>query len=298
MNSKKRKILTDNISIEEIFKTFLKEKVIIIIVSLAFSVFFGFSYYYFGINQIKKNQKFAIAQLNSIEKDTSNLHSYYKNLVPKNFKENYNSVQFRTLDSNFAYFFEQNKDKFRDFDDYFDKSNISAKDYFFKNFEKIKDKYYFKFPNQLQGEFLIKEYMEYEINQYAIALKDNAKKNILIHKNFIEKIEKISNKKDFEFAKLIPVDPLKYIQDWDIFSPKYAHHDNLKYTILFSNEVIKNLDDNKLNYPFSIHIQTEVTSIKNNYNINSLKNFIFVGLIFGFFLSLIIVFFKNLIKKD
>ncbi len=298
MNSKKRKILKDNISIEEIFKTFLREKTLIIIVSLAFSIFFGLLNYYYGINQNNKNQKFSTVHVSSLESDISNLNMYYKKLVPKNFEVDIGSINFRTSVSKFANFFEQNKDKFRDFDDYFDKSNISANDYFLKNFEKIKNSYYFKFPNQLQGELLIKEYMTYEIKQYVKELKDNTKKKIMIHKNFVEKIIQIFNRKDLEFASLFPADPLKFIQDWDIFSPKYTHYENLNYTILFSEELIKKLDNNNLNYPFSINIQTKVTTIKNHYSINSIKNFMVVGLIFGFFLSLIIVFFKNLIKKD
>ncbi len=298
MNSKKRKILKDNISIEEIFKTFLRERILIIIVSLAFSIFFGLLNYYHGIYQNNKNQNFSIVQVSSLEPDISNLSKYYKKLVPKNFKKDIGKINFRVSDSKFANFFEQNKGNFSGFNDYFNKSNISSKDYFLKNYEKKGDLYYFKYPKQLQGELLMKEYMTSEMKRYMIDLKDNTKKKIITHKNFVEKIKQIYNRKDLEFANLIPADPLKFIQDWDIFSPKYAHYENLNYTILFSEELIKNLDNNNLNYPFSVNIQTKVTTVKNHYSINSIKNFMVVGLIFGFFLSLIIVFFKNLIKKD
>jgi hypothetical protein len=300
MSTKKRKILVENISIEEIFKTFLNEKKTIIIISLAFSVFFGLMYYYAGINHVKKNQKFVSVKLLSIEEDIESMYSYYKDLLPKNFKENFRyRDKFLALDSNLADFFQQNKDKFSDFNDYFNKSNISAQDYFSKNFEKKINDYYLKYPKHLQGESLIKEFMVYQMNRFRAKLHSHVKKSILIHKNFIEKIKQINDKIYFENKKPpVKHKQLKYIQDWNIFSEKYIYVENLNYTISLSKELIKKLEDNDLIYPFSIDVKTELTSIKNKYDINSLKNFILVGLIFGFFLSLLIIFFKNLIRKD
>lgn len=296
--SPKKKNFTDSTSIEEILKIFLKEKITIIIISLAFSIFFGLMYYYAGINHVKKNQKFVSVKLLSIEEDIDSMYSYYKNLLPKNIKDNFRyRYKFLASDSKFADFFQQNKDKFNDFDNYFNKLNISAQDYFSKNFEKKRDDYYLKYPKQLQGESLIKEFMVYEMNRFRIELKNFVKKHISIHINFIEKIKQINNKIFFENKKP-PLKVLKYIQDWDIFSDKYVNFENLNYTISFSEELIKKLEDNDLNYPFSIDVRTEMTSIKNKYDMNSLKNFILVGLIFGFFLSLLVVFFKNLIRKD
>jgi len=298
MSTKKRKILVENISIEEIFKTFLNEKKTIIIISLAFSIFFGLMYYYAGINHVKKNQKFSSVKLLSIEKDRKGLLLYYIELLPSEFKKDfYDSYEPLPLGTNIFYFFQQNKDKFSDFNNYFNKLNISAQDYFSKNFVKKKDDYYLKYPKQLQGESLIKEFMVYEINRYRAKLHNHVKKHILIHKNFIEKIREINAKTSFEFKK--PTENrLKYIQDWDIFSDEYVNIENLNYTISLSKELIKKLEDNHLNYPFSIDVRTEITPIKNKFYMNSLKNFILVGLIFGFFLSLLIIFFKNLIRKD
>ncbi len=62
MNSKKLKTFKDNVSLEEIFKTFLREKTIIIIVSLSFSILFGLLYYYIGVNHIKKNKNLLIVK--------------------------------------------------------------------------------------------------------------------------------------------------------------------------------------------------------------------------------------------
>lgn len=298
MSPKKRKILVENISIEEILKTFLKEKKIIIIISFVFSIFFGLMYYYANDNHVKKNHRLASVKLLSIEKDRKGLLLYYKKLLPNEFKKDfYDSYEPLPLGTNIFYFFQQNKDKFSDFNDYFNKLNISAQDYFSKNFRKKKDDYYLKYPKQLQGESLIKEFMVYEINRFRAELHNYVKKHILIHKNFIEKIKDINAKTTFEFKK--PTENrLNYIQDWDIFSDKYVNVENLNYTISLSKELIKKLEENHLNYPFSIDVQTEITPIKNIYDMNSLKNFILVGLIFGFFLSLLIVFYKNLIRKD
>ena len=303
MSSKKNKFFADNISIEEILKSFLKEKIIIISISLSFSIFFGLLYYYSGINHIKKNQNFAVVKVSFVKEEFYNLYSYYENLEPNNIyssiqnKLDLKNLKFEILNSNFVYFFEQNKEKFGDFKDYFEKSNISVQDYFSKNFRQEGNDYYLNYPKQLQGEFLIKEFIFYEINRHEIKEKKELRKNIQAHIDFVEKIKKIKNKKNFENNEL-EKEKHYYIIDWNIFSNKYLNIVNLDYTIFFSKEIIKDLDNNNLNYPFPHDLQTNVTTIKNKYPLNSVKNFVFIGLIFGFFLSLIIVFIKNLIRKD
>ncbi len=171
------------------------------------------------------------------------------------------------------------------------------RDYFFKNFKKENNIFYLNYPKELQGEFLIKEFFIFELNRYKLELEEKIKKNILAHINFVEKIKQISNKQDFVSSRW-EEEKYYYIIDWNIFSNKFRNIENLDYTIFFSKEVIKKLENNDFNYPFNFNIQTDVKPIKDNYDINSSKNFIIVGLIFGFLLSLIIVFFKNLIKKD
>ena len=303
MNSKKLKTFKDNVSIEEIFKTFLKEKTIIIIVSLAFSILFGLLYYYIGVNHIKKNQNLASVKETFVYQEIDNLFRYYNNLEPNDIYAPYDyridliNSKYKFSSSDFAYFYEQNKDKFVDFNDYFEKSNISVRDYFFNNFKQENNIFYLNFPKELQGEFLLKEFFIFELNRYKLELEEKIKKNILAHINFVEKIKQIINKQNFVNSKW-EEEKYYYIIDWNIFSNKFRNIENLDYTIFFSKEVIKKLENNDFNYPFNFNIQTDVKPIEDNYAINSLKNFILVGLIFGFLLSLIIVFFKNLVKED
>jgi len=297
MVSKKKNFLADNISVEEILKIFLKEKLTIIVISLAFSIFFGLLNYY-GINQIKKNQKIASVKVSLVGEDLKYLSLYYNNFLPNNIlferKTDFKNFKFEISSSNFAEFFEQRKDRFDDFYNYFEKSNILAQDYFFKNFKKIGKDIHFTYPRQLQGETLIKEFIISEINRYKKELKNNIKKNLLIHLKFIEKIKQISVENDFENNQKVK----QYITSWNIFSNSKENIIDFDYTISITKSVLEKLDDDYFNYPFSFDFKTEVKKIKNKYSINSLKNFIFVGLVFGFFLSLIIVFFKNLISKD
>ena len=117
--------------------------------------------------------------------------------------------------------------------------------------------------------------MTSEIYRYEKELKTILKKNLVIHINYIEKINQILTKNDFD-----------------------TNFNNYENTIFITNKILETLDDNTLNPALNFNFLTEVKTLKNKYSINSLKNFIFAGLVFGFFLSLIIVFFKNLIGKN
>lgn len=293
-----KKNSTDNISIEEIFKIFLKEKKTIIVISLAFSIFFGLLYYY-GIDQIKKNQKIESVKVSLVSKDLKKLSLFYNNFLPENIFFEYNTdfknFKFEISSSNFADFFEQRKERFDDFYNYFEKSNILAQDYFFNNFKKTGKDFHFKYPEQLQGETLVKEFIISELYRYEKELKNIIKKNLYKHIKFIEAIKEISFENDYENNQK----EKQYLNSWNIFSNLEKNTIDFDYTILITKSIIKKIDDKDyLNYPFPFDFQTEVKKIKNKYAINSLKNFIFVGLVFGFFLSVIIVFFKNLIKKN
>lgn len=296
MRKKKKIFLNDNISIKEILKIFLKEKITIIVISLAFSISFGILYYY-GINQIKKSQKLSSVKVTLVNEDLKYLSMYYDNFTPENYLlkrgTDFKTFKFEISNLNLVDFFRQNRDRFDDFSNYFNKSNIKAQDYFFKNFKKKGKNYYFEYPSQLQGETLVNEFMISEIYRYEKELKNIIKRNLVIQVNFIEKINQILIENDFDNDK----EEKKYTTSWNIFKLIDDNH-NYENTIFMTKKILKALDDNILNYPFTFNFLTEVTTLKNKYTINSLKNFILVGLVFGFFLSLIIVFFKNLIRKN
>lgn len=276
MSTKKNS--TDNVSIEEIFKIFLKEKITIIIISLAFSILFGLLYYY-GIDQIKKNQKLSSVEVTLVNKDFKYILKYYKNYLPVEYSLQNGNIfkdfEFEISDLNLADFFEQNKDRFDDFSDYFEKSNIEAQVYFSENFKKKRKDYFFRYPRELKGETLIKEFITSEIYRFEKESKTLLKKNLVIYKNYIEKIIQILTKNNLD-----------------------TNFNNYENNLFITKKILEALDDNTLNPSLTFNFLTEVKTLKNKYSINSLKNFIFVGLVFGFFLSLIIVFFKDLIRKN
>lgn len=289
MTLKKQKNLSDNISIVEIIQIFWKERILIIIVSLSLFIFFGLLQNF--VNGTKNNYVITMVKL----KDHENLILYYQNFVPSS---GYN-ISLNRLKTNYDYnlsinyFFEQNKNKFIDFNNFFEKSNISAKDYFSENLKTKNLVYSLKHSDQLNADFLLKEYSIFLHNQYQIELKYRIKEILLNQIYFLEKNKSFLNNIDLEkFKKKINEQEFSNFNDRTVFS---FNLNSLDGQILFFKDLIISLDKGIFDYqlPDDYSLETKKTVLK---KINSIK-IAFTGLLFGFFLSLIIVFFKNLIRN-
>jgi len=292
MYPRKRKTFIDEITVLEILQNLWKDKVLIFIISLLFSCVFGLSTYYYKSYYVINKPRFAKSELilkSNIEEIKSDFKKsfifYSQEIDLENFKFDLDSY------ANVLYFFQQNNNKFRDFEVYLEQSNISAKDYFSMNFISNKHKYYLQYPEQLNGELFLKEYLIFLFKQCQLDFINNVKmkilSDILNYENNIKILNKIDTNKNITRSDKIS------IQDYKSFSKKFSlDRDiiNLKISVL--KELLTHVDT--FTFDFKPIIELKSSNAKNK----SPKDFALIGLMFGFFLALIIVFFKNLIKKD
>jgi hypothetical protein len=296
MNLKKSKISANSISIVEIFQIFWKDKVLIVIISLAFCIFFTSLKSYF-LNNFKNQQVLTNIKV-TFENNSNNVDLYYKKLLLSYSKiYNIENLKFKLIQTNILYFFSENKKKYNDFDIYFKKLNISADEYFKKNYKTDTKNYYLAYPKELNGELFLKEYITWLFNQSQTVLVNNLKEiilhDILVLKKNKEFLSKIGSEKFKKESKNLMTEKN---EDF-LFDPhNFFTFDinNIDLKILFSTKLIQHLDS-FIFEPASLKFKSEV--IPGIY-LNSTRNFGVLGLLFGFFLSLIIIFFKNLIKKN
>jgi hypothetical protein len=295
MALRKRKTFIDEISILEILQNLWKDKVLIFIISLLFSSVFGLSKYYYNSNhEIDQSKLVNIKLILKSEPSIVNSHFkksllFYDNLI------NLTQFKFQLSSSpDILVFFQQNNDKFIDFKTYFEKSNISEKNYFSRNFKTKQHIYYFQYPEQLNGELFLKEYVIFLFKKSQIDLINDVKKEILFNILNYEKNIEILNKINFKEIKdktITQSDQNFIIQkNYNLPNRFSFNRDFINTQISILNGLLAHADI------FDFEPIIELQSSKSMFE--SPKNFALIGLMFGFFLALIIVFFKNLIKKD
>jgi hypothetical protein len=270
-----------------------KDKLLILITSLLFSCVFGLStYYYKSYHEINKPRLVKTELI--LKSDNEEIKSHFKKpfifysqvIDLTNFKFDLNSS------ANVLYFFQQNNNKFRDFEVYLEQSNISAKDYFSMNFKSTKGKYSLQYPEQLNGELFLKEYLIFLFKQLQLDFINNVKTKILSDILNFENNIKFLNKLDTN-KNITRSDKIFIIHDNNLNFNKFSDDldiVNLRISIL--KELLVHVDTFTYDFKPIVELKSSIAKTK------SPKNFALIGLMFGFFLSLIIVFFKNLIKKD
>lgn len=294
----------DEIDIVSIFRVLWKDKILILIVSFLFCI----SAYLYAYNSPLKYKEIIIIKdpeekqfeiltkvylENSLynfndRKNNQRISSQFTQEVSTKFKEEFDN-NILNLD-NLAHFVEQSK-KFDNFKEFLKKENITIKEYFnYKNFvttKKKNDPFKNKtilsvfMPYQKHDNFFFDDYVEFIKNKTMKNFKDNLNREI-------------------EYS----------IKLWDI-SLQLAEYANLESPS--KNESIF-LDDTKFLLGTSIikkiiedkkKLATELANYQLNYNpiidksnliifSKSLTLYAFVGLVLGFFLSLIIIFIKNI----
>lgn len=291
MNLRKRKIFADNISVVEILQIFWKDKILIVIISLAFFIFFGlFAKHYSNI--IKNREKLVDINV-TIQNNQNDLNLYYENIL-KYYGRVYDfkNLNFKIFHYDISGFFLENIKKFNDFKIYFEKLNISSDNYFNKNYKTDKKNFFtLLLPEnkKLEGELFLKEYIIWLFNQSQIRFINDLKKIILHELMFLKKNKEFLNNFEITLKNKYSYEPFCSVYEFKFFNPEYINQ-----RILFSEKIISHLDSYVYDYTPIIEFKSEV--IPKIY-INSTINLSVVGLIFGFFLSLIIIFFKNMKKK-
>jgi hypothetical protein len=289
----KRKTSNDEISVLVILQNLWKDKLLLLITSLLFSCVFGLStYYYKSYHEINKPRLVKTELILKSDNEEIKSHFekpfiFYNQVIDlTNFKFDLNSS------ANVLYFFQQNNNKFRDFEVYLEQSNISAKDYFSMNFKSTNGKYSLQYPEQLNGELFLKEYLIFLFKQLQLDFINNVKtkmlSDILNFENNIELLNKIDTNKNITRG-----DKNYIIQDHNHNFNKFsADRDIINLRISILKEFLVRVDTFVFDFEPIIELKSSKARIK------SPKNFALIGLMFGFFLALIFVFFKNLIKKD
>jgi hypothetical protein len=289
----KRKTSNDEISVLVILQNLWKDKLLLLITSLLFSCVFGLStYYYKSYHEINKPRLVKTELILKSDNEEIKSHFekpfiFYNQVIDlTNFKFDLNSS------ANVLYFFQQNNNKFRDFEVYLEQTNISAKDYFSMNFKSTNGKYSLQYPEQLNGELFLKEYLIFLFKQLQLDFINNVKtkmlSDILNFENNIELLNKIDTNKNITRG-----DKNYIIQDHNHNFNKFsADRDIINLRISILKEFLVRVDTFVFDFEPIIELKSSKARIK------SPKNFALIGLMFGFFLALIFVFFKNLIKKD
>jgi LPS O-antigen subunit length determinant protein (WzzB/FepE family) len=226
----------------------------------------------------------------------NNNNNNNNNNVTKQFILDFN-LKLLSLD-NLERFVEQSNE-FDDFKEYLKIKKMTPKKYFQNNkFGQFKEKnqtivnkYFLIFPKELDGITFINNYVEFTKNRQIIEHENKLK---LLIKDDIEVFQQalVSAKLvNLENPVLIAIDPRNTIAN----SPEFLFYRGSKILtqqITNFEKMLSNLENNKLNYN-PILDKASVLSVVSKFSFL----YIVAGLIFGFFLSFVIIFFKALNKN-
>jgi LPS O-antigen subunit length determinant protein (WzzB/FepE family) len=207
---------------------------------------------------------------NSMQIRKSYLQSQFVISFNQKIQSMYNFRDFINQNNEFKKFYTS---KNINLEEYFDKSNSFNK----SNFRKIgnQDKnnglfyYYFFFPEKFPGDIFLKDYIEFTKNKTIVEFAEEIKKTIASIVESDENLQKIRND--------------KYSSSDD-----YKNFNQLSEKIKYNLSIVESINYNKFNYDFFLEISKPAPVVKNYKFLYSL-----LGLSLGFFLSLIVIFFKN-----
>jgi LPS O-antigen subunit length determinant protein (WzzB/FepE family) len=293
---KKSSSINDEIDIPYFFKIIKKSKILIIFVSIIFTLL-GYLYQSYQPRELQLQFKIRPA---SIAFFTKHLSEYENNINFNNglqriFYDQYNDGFISNLLSleNFEEFVSQNT-KIDNFKNFLKLKNISAKEYFFNKLtlipspKNIDDKYFlnfrFIFLKELDGSVFISDYAEFiknkTLNEYKHSLQ-------LLFEDYDIKLNNA-----LELAKAASIeDPIFSKVDINVNTQKnllfYEGTKVLSTKIILHKKNIQDLDNIKFNYNVILEKTPSKQFSKSEYS------YALAGFIFGIFLSIIIIFFKK-----
>lgn len=285
--------LADNeIDLGDLIKSLWREKILILSISIIFSLF---SYYFLSLKPIKESKTEII-----LREPPPGLFDVYENILDKNsLYGHFNSeLNFLLLSSNNLEEFLLQTSEFDDFKKYLKSNDITSKKYFSNKFKYEKNKYSLSlsFSKELDGVMFIIKYVEF--------IK---KKNINVIKELL--IKRVNNKiysaaQTLETLKLNSKDEIIDYIDRQLLNTnevtnliiksnleKSNQIIGIKQNIDYLNTVLQKLKEDELNYDIILD-RPFIYESQKRLNLNFLP-----GLILGFFLSLFIIFKKRYNKK-
>jgi LPS O-antigen subunit length determinant protein (WzzB/FepE family) len=301
----------DQINLGELFRIINKSKTLIICVS----IFCSFLAYIYVLTETKEFQSRVIIKHPSVQlfepynqiafnfKDnnyivnSNNQSSSSSNRMRSQFIDDFES-NLMSLD-NLGSFAEQSKE-IDNFKEFLKKRNISATEYFRKNkFGNLKEKnkiilntYYLIYPKELEGGNFLDSYIIFTKN---ITITNFKSKLALTYDNTISEY-----KQALDIAKEIKLEEpiLKSLnnQNTVVNEPDslfYKGSKVLSQQILFFNKQLANLNTDKFYYNPIL----DKASFPSLVSEKSYFLYIMSGFGFGFFLSLLIIFFRNILNE-
>ena len=285
--------LSDNeMNLTDLIRVIWKQKILILFITTIFV--FSVNIYNKLINLVPNNEDIKYTTIITI-----NSH--------QNFFKKYKPYSFLSLDetkilftniftfnvtnlTNFQIFFEKAQSKeYDEFKTYLQKKNISIQNYFKTNSGnviekniKIGNKFFLTYTKPLIGSNFVNDYLEFIKNrtneEYKNILKISIQNNLNVHK------------KSFLYAKLIGLDkPMLFnnVRDDDFF---YLGTAILTQKISDLENLLLELEKDQFHY--DLYLSSETVSVKRfSINLHPLVSFIL-----GFFLSLAIIFFREILK--
>ena len=293
-------IQTDDIDLIELIQKVWKEKILILSFSL---IFFILAFFYasfkpkeFKTTIVLKNvHQFLFLKYNSVLgfSDKNNLELILKN-------EFFEKI---TSSDNLEEFILQN-DKISSFKELLKKKEISAKNYFLnrigpaskRNREKNIDKdiFFLNFPTELKGDEFLNDYVVYTFNNSTEFVKSHLISLLKNKKEIYSQSLSIAKKLNIENPIIKQM--LEDRNLYTIIKPNELYYNGVKILqneIDNLNELIANITDFKLNFNPILDKATKPIIISQSPLIIGMA-----GLIAGFFLSIIYIALRNILKVN
>lgn len=281
----------DEIDTTDLIRAFLREKILVLSISIICGLA-GYLYASFKPQMFTTEIKIINPSIQIFEpyNDGKNISGQFID----NFKLNFLSLD------NIQNFIEESRE-FDNFKRYLKSRNISLRQYFvihkFSQAEvkenSIVNIFFFNHQKELDWSFFFDKYLEFIKKITVVELKNNLKLTILNDINNHQEALQIAKKIELEAPVIIPfiINEKTYP-----YAPKappalfYKGSKVLSENINNLNKKLIKLENDQFNYNI---YQKSIT-----YPINSISSFLYfaLGLILGAFLSLVIIYFKNILK--
>jgi LPS O-antigen subunit length determinant protein (WzzB/FepE family) len=308
MKKENRYFVDDEIDFGDLIRILWREKILILSISIICG-FLGCLYAFFQPEEFKTEIKIKnpppqlfvpysqlfISNVNNNKVNNNNNNN--NNSITEQFISDF-QLNFLSLD-NLEIFVEESRD-LDTFKTYLKSRNIPAKQYFEKKFGEVKEKniinpntYFLVFEKKiLDGNIFLNNYADYVKKKTIIEFKKNLKLMIEHRINITDDA--------LEAAKLINLDnPILKSADRQsqvINEPEALFYKGTKVlgqSIIVDKKLLQKLENDQFNYNPILEkgIALEINTKPSNF-------FLLIGLFIGFFLSLIIIFFKGIFKNN
>jgi len=301
-------IADDEIDLGDLVRTLWREKILILSISIICGLA-GYLYALFQPQEFKteiqvKNpppqlfEPYIYIKINNINNNinnNNNNNNNSNNIVGQfisDFKLNFLSL------SNLQIFVEESRE-FDNFKAYLKSRNISVKKYFANKLDEVKEKnliipnkYFLVFTNELDGDIFLKNYAQFIKKKTTFEIKKNLKLSIVNKITIIENALENAKLINLENPILRSMNQINQVvnEPEDLF---YKGSKILSQEIIYLKKLLIKLENDQFN--FEIILDDPLNS-----PVNEMHNLVYfaIGLMLGLFLSLVIIFFKSILKNN